>query len=245
MVRRIGAMLLAIVLLAGSAAAELKWKDKTPGQKMLKAYIANVNDFLTEAGEMEINRIFEEYEKVAELGITSTEDAETPEDVTVTVYLYYDSIDSVLLRVNDPDRFPRIAAAFLRALSPKTMTQEQALKEPYERAAKAAREPLNSFRDTVEDLNGTAPRAYYAYCPNQHSDGVNWIELTIVFPLAEYWDEEMGVISGETPTKGPDTYSGNDKEYEGYFSGDDYDHLEVFTTATPEPDSAAAEYDDW
>ena len=31
----------------------------------------------------------------------------------------------------------------------------------------------------------------------------------------------------------------------GYYSSDDYDHFEVFTTATPEPDSAAAEYDEW
>ena len=34
-----------------------------------------------------------------------------------------------------------------------------------------------------------------------------------------------------------------DPDYDGYFSTDDYTHLEVFTTATPEPDSAAAEYD--
>ena len=35
----------------------------------------------------------------------------------------------------------------------------------------------------------------------------------------------------------------DDPEYEGYFSTDDYTHLEVFTTATPEPGSAAAEND--
>ena len=31
----------------------------------------------------------------------------------------------------------------------------------------------------------------------------------------------------------------------GYFSKDDYDHFEFFTTPTPEPDSAAAEFDEW
>ena len=34
-----------------------------------------------------------------------------------------------------------------------------------------------------------------------------------------------------------------DQDYEGYYSRDDYNHFEVFSTATPEPDSAAAEYD--
>ena len=49
------------------------------------------------------------------------------------------------------------------------------------------------------------------------------------------------MVDGETPTKGPDTYSGNDAEYDGYFSKDDYQHYEVFVTATPEPDSPAGE----
>jgi 2-isopropylmalate synthase len=31
--------------------------------------------------------------------------------------------------------------------------------------------------------------------------------------------------------------------YEGYYSKDDYSHFDIFTTPTPEPDSAAAEYD--
>ena len=34
-----------------------------------------------------------------------------------------------------------------------------------------------------------------------------------------------------------------DPGFEGYESRDDYSHLEVFTTETPEPDSAAKEYD--
>ena len=50
---------------------------------------------------------------------------------------------------------------------------------------------------------------------------------------------------------GGDTYHGTgileeeeaDPDYEGYYSSDDYNHFEVFATATPEPDSAAAEYD--
>ena len=37
----------------------------------------------------------------------------------------------------------------------------------------------------------------------------------------------------------------SDPDFEGYFSKDSYTHLETFATATPEPDSAAAEYDPW
>jgi hypothetical protein len=69
------------------------------------------------------------------------------------------------------------------------------------------------------------------------------MQMTIIFPLAGYW-EGTGVIDGETPTKGPDTYSGNDAEYDGYFPKDDYQHYEVFVTATPEPDSPAGELED-
>jgi hypothetical protein len=30
-------------------------------------------------------------------------------------------------------------------------------------------------------------------------------------------------------------------EYEGFFAQDNFNHLEIFTTPTPEPDSAAME----
>ena len=66
--------------------------------------------------------------------------------------------------------------------------------------------------------------------------------MTIVFPMAGLWDGET-IVEGALPTRGPDTYSGNDASYEGYYSQDDYNHLEVFATETPEPDSAAAEFD--
>ena len=32
-----------------------------------------------------------------------------------------------------------------------------------------------------------------------------------------------------------------DVEYEGFFAQDNFNHLEIFTTPTPEPDSAAME----
>ena len=246
MVRRLSALLLALLILAPAGGlADLKLKEGTPAQKMLKEYITNVNEFLVEQGEMEINRIFEQYDQVTVLGITYSDDAELPEGIEITVYLYYDSPNSLQLRVNNAARFPKIAAAFLRALSPATMTMADALAKPAARAKKAETDPANSFEDEIEELNGTTPRAYYAYFPNQYHDGVNWLQMTIIFPLEGYWDAESGVIDGETPTRGPDTYSGNDAEYDGYFSGDDFEHLEIFMTPTPEPDSAAWELDNW
>ena len=61
---------------------------------------------------------------------------------------------------------------------------------------------------------------------------MSWLQLTLIFPLAGYGN---AMISA-TPTPPP----ASSAEYEGY----DFDggtHLEIFTTATPEPDSAAGE----
>ena len=247
MVKRIGALLLVLILITGSGMADLKLQEDTPGQKSLKTYISNVNEFLAENGEFEINQVFEQYHLIAEMGITTMPDSEMPEGVTVTVYLYYGSINYLELRVNDASRFPRIAAAFRRALSPKTMTQEESLIIPTERARKALKNPSDSFEDEVEEekLNGTSPREFYAYYPNQYRDGVNWMQLTIIFPLEGYWDEETGIISSDDAETVPYRESDQSTEYDGYYSSDDYSHLETFTTPTPEPDSAAMEYDNF
>ena len=61
--------------------------------------------------------------------------------------------------------------------------------------------------------------------------------MTIIFPLEGTWDGSSTTTAAET-TKAPDTWSGNDANYDGFFSSDDYTHYEIFTTATPEPDSA-------
>ena len=241
MVKRLAALITAAALLLPvTGTASVTWKENTPGQKILKEYITNVNTFLIERGEMEVNTCFEMYDQLAVFGITAAPGAETPEGVEITVKLTYDSINSVQLRVNETERFPVIAASFLQALYPETMTADEAEKVPDERTKKALANPENSFEDEVEELNGTSPRTYYAYYPDEYHNGVSWMQMTIIFPLAGYW-EGTGVVDGETPTKGPDTYSGNDAEYDGYFSKDDYKHYEVFVTATPEPDSPAGE----
>ena len=245
MVKRIGVLLLALILIAGNSSADLKLQEDTPGQKSLKTYIYNVNEFLAENGEFEINQIFEQYHLITEMGITTMPDSEMPEGVTVTVYLYYGSINYLVLRVNDASRFPKIAAAFRRALSPKTMTQEESLKTPAERARKAISNPTDSFEDKVEEemLNGESPREFYAYLPNQYHDGVNWMQLIIIFPMEGLWNEETGIISSVHTETAPYRESDQSTEYDGYYSSDDYSHLETFTTPTPEPDSAAMEYD--
>lgn len=247
MVKRTGGLLLVLLLLAGSCRAELRLFEKTPAQKMLKTYLTNVNEYLLQNGEEEINKIFDQQNTVVELGITATNDAELPEGITITVYLNYGSIHYLLLRVNDAARFPRIAAAFRQALAPLAVSAEEAIKVPAARAAKAMQNPADSFEDQAEEekLQGTAPREFYAYYPNQYHDMNNWMQLMIIFPMEGFWDEERGIISGETGTKPPPSDEGQDEGYEGYNPSDDYTHLETFTTPTPEPDSAAAEYDDF
>ncbi len=241
MVKRLLALLAAALLLPGTGMASIAWREKTPAQKLLKAYIDNVNTFLVEQGEQEINTCFEMYDQLAVLGITSASNAETPEGVEITAKLYYDSINSIEIRIEEVERFPVIAGAFIRALYPDSMSAEAAMKAPEDRAKLALENPENSFVDEVEELNGTVPRTYYAYLPDQYHDGVNWIQLTIIFPLAGYWEPNGTIIDGATPTKAPDVTSDHDPEYEGYYSQDPYLHYEFFITPTPEPDSPAGE----
>ena len=260
MVKRIVLLLLAIMLAipAGSSLAELNLRDETPAQKMLKAYMENVNIFLQENGELPINKVFDQANSIVEMGFALTEDAFKPEGVTVTVHLFYDQLWYMLVRVDNDNmnRFPQIAAAFIRALNPKTMTQADALKLPTQRLQKALSAPDNSFEDYEYDiyadrestiLNGERPQTYYAYYPNQYKENprVDWMELMIVFPFAQYWDAENGVI---TDSSGDNTGKYNDENGEpipdSYFADDaknSFTHIEYFATPTPEPDSAAGE----
>ena len=240
--RRLTVLLLILVMLCARGSAELKWRQDTQGQRLLKTYIDNVNDLLLSEGEQPVNSLFEMYRSLAVLGITRMDNAEAPEDVEITVNLYQETINSLELRVSDPSRFAVIAAAFICGMSPDTMSVRDCIKDAAAIAEKAAREPDNSYKETVEELNGTQPRIYYSYLPNEYQDGVNWLQMTIIFPLEGYWDgTALGGMSKET--NAPDTYSENSEGYEGYFSEDDYQHYEVFVTETPEPDSAAAEFD--
>ena len=244
MVRRIFALMVGIVLLIpfATAAAEMEWKDSTPALVTLKNYIDHVNRLLQESGENPVNSLFGCYPELAIMGITAEDNAEIPEDVEITVELYYESLDTLQLRVKNIDRFPAIAAAFIRALYGESMTQEEAVRLPAERAKKAKDNPGDSFEEPADEMNGNIPQVYYAYWPDQYHNGENWIQMTIIFPIAGEWDG-TGMIIGNDETGQVMLDEDKDPDYEGYYSKDDYQHFEVFSTATPEPDSAAAEYD--
>ena len=234
-------ILTALILIPVIALAGMQWRDDTPALKILKNYTENINKLLTEAGEQPINSLFSCFPAETVMGITAEDNAEIPEGVEITVELYYETLNTLQLRVNDPDRFPAIAAAILRALYGESMTQEDAVSIPAERAKKAKQAPDSSFEEPVDDMNGSMPRVYYAYKPNEYHDGVNWLQMTLIFPLAGEWDG-AGLILG-TEEDGEYVPEDADPDYEGFMRTDDYTHLEVFSTATPEPDSAAAEYD--
>ena len=242
MVRRILAGAAALLLIPALALAGLEWREDTPAMKTLKTYTEKVNQALAENGEQPINSLFSNYPSETVMGITAEDNAEIPENVEITVKASYDSLLSLQLRVNDPERFPAIAAALIRALYGDAMTQEEALRTPQERAQRAVKDPQTSFRETVDELQGTIPRVYYAYFPNQYRDGVNWLQMTLIFPMADTWNGEE-LILGTEEAAGQAAPDDADPDFEGYYSQDDYTHFEVFSTATPEPDSAAAEYD--
>lgn len=241
---RLLVILLALLLTqtAGAGGDSIAWRQDTPAQGLLKTYITTANTLLSEQGEAEINSLFELYPQTAVLGITLRNNAEIPEDVEITVRMLYASLSSLQLRVSDVTRFPTIAGCLIRAMNPEKISWESATDTAKARADKAIRSPANSFEETVDELNGTVPRTYYAYYPNEYHDGVNWIQMTLIFPLEGY-DVNGQLITADTATPVPDLYSDTDRseDYDGYYYQDDYSHYDFFVTPTPEPDSAAAE----
>ena len=226
-------LLVAAVLLAASALADIAWPEAaTPAQAALQTYISRVNENLAALGQPAVNSLFELYASSATLGVTASEGAEIPEGVELTFTLYADTLNTLVLRVNNAEQFPALAASCIQAASPSVTTLEDALTDPALHASRVKANPGNSYEDEVVALNGPSPRTYYAYYPNQYRDGVNWLQMTLVFPLAGY--EEAGVAATPAPASGT-----SGEEYEGYFASDDMTHLEIFTTPTPEPESPA------
>ena len=221
-----------LTLLCAAAPAELAWPA---GQEKLESYIALVNETLVSRGERAFNSLITCTQSVATLAITAEDNAEVPEDVELDVTMEGGRPVKLVLRVSNPSRFALLAGACIQAVSPDVTTLEDAMKDPGVYASKAASSPQNSFEDTVSELAGETPRTYYAYYPNQYHDGVSWLQLTLIFPMEG--SEETGVAPTETPHVAVAT-----DEHEGYLPVDGGTHLEVFTTATPEPDSPAGGY---
>ena len=235
-------LLLCLLLCPVRGSAELKWKQDTPAQELLKTYVEAADVFLQEQGERPVNSLFEMYRSMAVFGITDEENAEIPEGVEITATLQEDMIDTLQVRVNDLSRFKGVASAFIRALFPEEMSRAEAEKGPAALVKRAEKNPLNSYEENVDTLSGTVPRVYYAYLPDQYHDGVNWAQMTIIFPLKEYWGL-YGLSGDPKETNGPDNYTDGAEGYEGYNPDDDFSHFDVFVTPTPEPGSAADEQD--
>lgn len=233
MIRRICALLSALLLMLSTAMGELQWPEaSTPAQAALEAYVAQVNAQLTQWGRPAVNSLFECYPTFAALGVTAADMAEAPEGVEIYFTLHETTLNTLQLRASDAESFRWLAAASLMACAPGVTTEESALASADGCLRRVSAAPGNSFEEPVEPLNGTSPRAYYAYYPNQYRDGTDWLQLTLVFPLAGYDSGAVTAAATPAPT--------SDAAYEGY----EYDggtHLEIFTTATPEPDSAAGE----
>ncbi len=235
--KRLFALLAALILCLPSAGmAEISWPaPQTGGQRQLIDYTARVNELLAQLGLFPvINSLFECYTYTASLGITSTDDAETPEGVEFSFSLYSETLNSLVLRVNDPSRFTAIASACIAAAASDGTTVQDARSRPAALVKRVQKAPHDSYHEDVNELNGEQAHAYFAYYPDQYHDGVNWLEMTLVFPMA-------GSTGGGVLLEQNDSAPKKNVEYEGYQPSDDASHLDVFLQATPEPDSPAGQ----
>ena len=238
--RKLAALLLALMMTATTALAEMNWpKLTTAGQEQLRDYVARVNDDLTSLGQPTVNTIFEFYETFATMGITAQDNAEVPESIEMTFLLSAEGLMSLQLRVSDAGRFAAVTAACVQASSPTAITLETALTDANQYLQRTLENPYGAFADEVNPMQGTSPRVYFAYYPNQYADGVDWRQMTLIFPLPGSADAPLAVTpepAAALDADGNEVYSMNTRTYE-----EGYDHLEVFLTPTPEPDSAANE----
>lgn len=234
--KKLAALLLCLLLLT-TAMAEIAWPASlTSGQARLRSYVEDVNLTLTQLGGGTIDMQYELYSTFASMGMNG---ADAPETVEMYFLLGDAGLHSLTLRICDADQFELVAAACL-ASSSATISVDSARELTAKYAAVMRKDQANpdamthSFEEDVIELQGSQPRAYFAYYPNQYGDGKSWLQMTLVFARP---GSENAALSLADATPAPNT----DEEYEGYFSQDNYTHLEVFATPTPEPDSAAME----
>lgn len=235
------AALLLCILMTTAALAEIDWPPAlTSGQAALRNYVDTVNISLAQSGAGVIDMQYELYSAFASMGMDG---AETPETVEMYFLLGEGGLHSLTLRMCDPDQFEKVAAACLAAASSAitpedaqkiTATYANVLRKDLADKLSSADAMTHSFEEEVNDLQGSQPRAYFAYYPNQYGDGKHWLQMTLIFARPGSADAPLGLAAA---TPAPD----NDVEYEGYFSQDNYNHFEVFASPTPEPDSAAME----
>lgn len=239
--KKLAALLLCLLMLT-SALAEISWPVAlTSGQAALRHYVDTVNLTLAQMGAGVIDMQYELYPAFANLGMDGEE---TPDTVEMQFILGDGGIHSLTMRACHADKFEQVAAACLAASSAAISLESAASitaapaaimrKDQAVQQADPSNAMTHSFEEAVNDLQGNQPRAYFAYYPNQYGDGKSWLQMTLIFARP---GSEGGGIGLADATPAPST----DEEYEGYFSQDNYSHLEIFATPTPEPDSAAME----
>ena len=229
--------LLLCLLMLTSASAEIQWPAAmTSGQAALRNYVDTVNLTLAQQGAGVIDMQYELYTAFASLGMDG---ADAPETVEMYFQLGDGGLHSLTLRLCDADRFEKVASACLAAASSAiSLESARSLVAGYAdvmRKDKASDDMTHSFEEPVNELQSDQPRAYFAYYPNQFGDGNSWLQMTLIFARPGSAVNDLAV-AGLTPP--PPT---EDVEYEGFFAQDNFNHLEIFTTPTPEPDSAAME----
>lgn len=236
MKKRLAALLLCLLMMS-CACAEIEWPvAMTSGQAALRNYVDTVNLTLSQLGAGAIDMQYEIYPAFASLGMDG---ADAPETAELSFLLGDGGMHSLTLRLCDADRFVKVATACLAASSSGiSLEHAQSIVAPYAnvmRMDQASQTMTHSFEEPVTDLQGDQPRAYFAYYPNQFGDGRSWLQMTLIF--ARPGSTAMGLAAADA-TPAPNK---EENEYEGFFSQDNFNHLEVFASPTPEPDSAAME----
>ncbi len=235
--KKLAALLLSLLMMTSAALAEIAWPAPAhDGHRQLHAWVETANTALTGLGEGQIDMLYEMYTGFASLGMDGADISFKQVDLYVT--MGDTGVQSLQLRVSDPHRFERIAAACIWAASPNGPAVDQAQRVTASYAAAVLAAPDTSFEEPVETLQGDQPRAYFAYYPNQYGDGQSWLQMTLIFPRP---GSDGGMLLVPTTPAPTGQEEPGEDDLQGYFSQDNYNHLEVFVTPTPEPDSAAME----
>lgn len=237
--KKLAALLLCVLMITSAAMADIQWPaEPTAGQKQLQAIVEYANAALEAHQGGVIDVQYELYTTFASLGMDGVEMPEDPfADFTMPVEIHIimteEGIHSIKLRMQDVNRFAVAAAAFIHAATPGAVSYEQAyaITSAYTNSVLSA--PNRSFEEVVNDVQGYQPRAYFAYYPNQFFDQHNWMQLTLILSRPGSVDAPV-IVPVTTPA--PET-----AEDQVWLSEDNYSHLEIFVTPTPEPDSAAME----
>lgn len=239
--RRIAALGLALLMLFSCAAA-LVWPEQpTAGQLALMAWTERANDALRQQQAPPINSVLECYPGFAVLGVTAEDNADATENVEIEIILSESGPIRIDVRTNDLGAFPALAAACVTACEPAS-DAAAVRRAADEYVSRARKNPNNSFGDAIDSWQGDSLRIYYTYNAEQYVIGYDgdgravydrWITLTLIPPR----DGSGGAVVTPQPTREPDEsnpYDG-DPEYVGYNPEDEFTHLEVFVSPTPEP----------